>query len=130
MPTPSEDDLQKALVIWLDGNPDRDGVPRRTPALRPGVVYWHTPNGGQRSAREGANFKKMGVKAGIHDLLFLWGGLYGLELKEPGGNGRLSRAQELMHPRLLAAGMIASAVIDNLAEAKAWIIRHGLAIDC
>ena len=139
MPAPSEFDLQRALCIWLDGNPDKDGRPRTTPALAPGVVYWHTPNGGNRDAREGKRLKESGVKAGVHDLFFLrptqftegtWGLLFGMELKEPGGKGRLSKAQEDMHPRLLRAGLAASVVVDNLADAKAWAIAHGLAIQC
>jgi hypothetical protein len=75
--------------------------------LRPGVVYWHTPNSGEgRSAFQGKTLKQQGVKAGIHDLLFLWGGIFGLEMKKPGGV--LSPAQRRMHPLLLAAGMVAS----------------------
>lgn len=139
MPTPSEFDLQRALCIWLDGNPDREGKPRTTPALAPGVEYWHTPNGGDRDLREAKRLKQSGVKAGVHDLFFLrltdfgalgrWGLLFGLELKEPGGKGRLSPAQRAMHPRLLRAGLAASTVIDDLASAKAWLIAHRLAIN-
>jgi hypothetical protein len=122
MPQPSEFDLQRAVCIWLDGSRTRP------PALRPGVVYWHTPNGGKRSAFEAKRFKEMGVKAGIHDHLFLADGrLYGLEYKEPGG-GSLSPAQLAMHPRLLAAGMFASAVVDTLADAKACLYNWRLTI--
>lgn len=140
MPTPSEFDLQKALCGWLDGWPDRNNVPRKTPALAPGVVYWHTPNGGRRDAHEARRFKESGVKAGVHDLLFLrptqfesgvWGLLFGLELKEPGGSQppekHLNAAQRIMHPRMLAAGMAASVTLDDLAAAKAWCIHYQLA---
>lgn len=143
MPTPSEWDLQRALCIWLDGNPDPSGNPRVTPALAPGVVYWHTPNGGQRDLREAKRLKQSGVKAGVHDLLFLrptqfesgvWGLLFGLELKEPGGSQppekHLNAAQRIMHPRLMRAGMAVSTVLDDLAAAKAWCIHHDLAIAC
>lgn len=121
---PDEADIQRAVCIWLDGNPDAKGMPRTTPALLPGVVYWHTPNGGGRSVVEGVRFKQAGVKAGIHDLLFLWGGLYGLEMKKPGGS--LSPAQIAMHPRLLAAGMVQSAVADSLESARATLRGWGL----
>lgn len=120
----TEHDIQRAICIWLDGNPDASGRPRTTPALRPGVVYWHTPNGGGRSVVEGVRFKQAGVKAGIHDLLFLWGGIYGMELKKPGGS--LSPAQIAMHPRLLAAGMVASAVVDSLQGAREVLQQWGL----
>jgi hypothetical protein len=131
MPAPSEFDLQRALVIWLDGNPDRDGRPRVRPALAPGVVYFHVPNGGDRNAFEAKRLKQSGVKAGVPDLIFLaYQRFYCLELKEPGGKGRLSPAQREMHPRLIAAGATALATLDNLAEAKAWCIANSLAVAC
>ncbi len=132
MPAITEFDLQRAFCIWLDGNPDRNGVPRVQPALAPGVVYWHTPNGGSRSQSEGARFKQIGVKPGIHDLLFLrptqfesgvYGLLFGMEWKEP-GKGRLSESQLTMHPRLMSAGMAASCVVDNLQDAKDFCRRY------
>lgn len=127
---PDEADIQRALCIWLDGNPDAAGRPRVTPALIPGVVYWHTPNSGEgRNAYQGKILKQQGVKAGVHDLLFLWGGLYGLELKRPGGV--LSAAQTKMHAAMRAAGMVATATVDSLEGARGilrgWgLIRPGL----
>ncbi|WP_448043737.1 VRR-NUC domain-containing protein [Bradyrhizobium liaoningense] len=130
MPLPTEFDLQRALCGWLDGWPDRSGIPKVTPALAPGVVYFHVPNGGGRSAIEGARLKQSGVKAGVPDLIFLaHQRFYCLELKEPGGNGRLSPAQLAMHPRLIDAGVTALATLDNLAEAKAWCVRNFLALN-
>lgn len=122
----TEFDIHRALVLWLRGNPDRDGNPRTTPALASGVVFWHTPNGGERrDAFEGKRLKELGTLAGIHDLLFLaQGRLFGLELKKPGG--RPSPAQIALHPRLLEAGMVASAVVDNLDDAKAFCRLHRL----
>ncbi len=111
---PTEHDIQRAICIWLNK------------ALKPGVVYWHTPNGGGRNVVEGVRFKQAGVKAGIPDLLFLWGGLYGLELKKPGGV--LSPAQREMHPRLTAAGMVACETVDNLADARQVITSWGLVL--
>lgn len=130
MPAPSEFDLQRALCIWLDGNPDRNGVPRVKPALAPDVVYFHVPNGGDRDLREAKRLKQSGVKAGVPDLIFLaYQRFYCLELKEPGGKGRLSPAQREMHPRLIAAGATAIATLDDLEQAKAWCICHRLAVD-
>ncbi|MGX9443926.1 hypothetical protein ACWX0K_15290 [Nitrobacteraceae bacterium UC4446_H13] len=137
-----EHDLQRAIVIWLQGNPDKSGNPRTTPALAPGVVFWHTPNGGERrDAFEGKRLKDLGTLAGVHDLLFLrptqftegvFGLLFGLELKKPGGrqppSRQLNPAQVALHPRLLAAGMAASCVADNLADAKAFCTLHRLAV--
>jgi hypothetical protein len=137
-----EHDLQRALVLWLTGNPDKSGRPRVTPALAPGVVFWHTPNGGERrDAFEGKRLKELGTLAGVHDLLFLrptrftegtYGLLFGLELKKPGGpqppSRQLNPAQVALHPRLIAAGMAASIVVDNLADAREFCRLHRLAI--
>lgn len=130
MPQPSEWDMQAALCGWLDGWPDRSGKPKYQPALAPGVVYFHVPNGGDRNAFEAKRLKQSGVKAGVPDLMFLaYQRFYCLELKEPCGKGRLSPAQQLMHPRLIAAGATALATLDNLADARAWCISHHLAVD-
>lgn len=143
MPPPIlEFDLHRAVVLWLTGNPDKSGTPRTTPALAPGVVFWHTPNGGERrDAFEGKRLREMGVQAGVHDLLFLrptqftegvFGLLFGLELKKPGGaqppTRQLSKAQQAMHPRLMTAGMAASCVADNLDDARAFCRLHRLAV--
>lgn len=42
-------------------------------ALRPDVLFWHTPNGGLReNKREAAKLKAMGVLPGVADLQFHW----------------------------------------------------------
>lgn len=126
--TITEFDLQRAFCIWLDGNPDKNGAPRVKPALHINVVYFHVPNGGARNAAEGSRFKQIGVKAGIPDLVFFaYQRFYLMEWKAPGE--RPSKVQELMHPRLIAAGATDLIVVDNLADAKAWTIRHSLAVD-
>lgn len=114
-----EFDLQRAFFQWCVGWPDSKGVPTKPPALLPGVECWHTPNGGNRNAFEGKRLKESGVQPGVPDLLFLARGqLYGMEWKKPGGV--LSPAQKAMRPRLMAAGMAASCVVDNLADARTW----------
>jgi len=143
MPEPSEFDLQRAFTIFLNGSLDkRTGLWRIPPALAPNVVAWHTPNsaagrGGRNNALEGKWFKEIGVLAGIHDYFFLrptkftegtFGLLFAIEFKEPGGKGRLSPAQLELHPRLAAAGLAASCVVDNLADAKEFCRVHMLTI--
>lgn len=129
MTAPSEFDLQRALTIWTKGERwaagSAKGQWKIEPALLPGVVAWHTPNGGKREAFEAKRLVQSGVEAGIPDYFFLWGTLYFLELKEPGGNGRLSPAQERVLPRLRAAGAVGR-VVDNLADAKAAVTEWGL----
>lgn len=116
---PTEFEIQRALCLWLD----RPGV------LVPGVVYWHTPNGGsRRDAFEGKRLKQIGLKAGVHDLLFLWGGLYGLEMKAP--DGTRSEAQIDMHGKMLAAGMVASATVDDLQDARRHLFAWNLVTTC
>ena len=135
MPTILEFDVQRAFTIWFKGERWKKGPLKGQwkvmPAKLPGVVAWHTPLGGERrDAFEGMRLNEIGVEAGIHDYLFLWGGLYGLEFKKPGGAQppakQLSDSQLRMHPLLMAAGMIASAVVDNPEDAKAFVRRHGL----
>jgi hypothetical protein len=115
MPQIQEYDLQRAFVIWAIGIPKKGIVG----ALLPGIVAWHTPNGGKRDAFEAKRLKDMGVVSGVPDYWLLWGTLYGLEFKKPGA-GRLSDAQIELHPRLIHAGAVI-ATVDNLADAKAQI---------
>lgn len=125
---PSEFEIQRALCIWLDGNPDRNGVPRVRPALRPDAIYFHTPNGGARDAVEGARFKLIGVKAGIFDVTFLWAARFWvLELKDL--KGSLTPAQLSMWKRYEGAGATGIAVANSLAAAKAQVINWGIAAD-
>lgn len=135
MPTIQEYDLQKAFTIFYKGERWKKGPQKGQwkvlPAALPGVVAWHTPNGGERrDAFEGMRLNDIGLEAGVPDYLFLWGGLYGLEFKKPGGKQppteQLSDSQRTMHPRLLAAGLVAIETVDNLDAAKAFVRRHGL----
>ena len=50
--------------------------------LRREVMFFHVPNGGKRNVREAAKLKRMGVLAGVPDLIFIRAGaVYMLELK-------------------------------------------------
>jgi len=51
---PTEADEQIVFASWLDINQ---------------ILYFHPPNGGFRNEREGAKFKRMGVKAGVPDIV-------------------------------------------------------------
>jgi hypothetical protein len=62
----------------------------------PDILAFHVPNGGKRSAREGAKFKRQGVLAGVPDILIIkqkgsFSG-FAIELKVKGG--RLSPSQK------------------------------------
>lgn len=68
------------------------------------AVAFHVPNGGSRNAREAANLKRQGVRAGVPDILIVHDGrVHGLELKS--AKGTISDSQQTMFPRLRAAGM-------------------------
>ena len=51
--------------------------------LAPEVFFFHTLSGGGRSKAEAGIFKAMGVKPGVHDLIFMWPerNLLSIELK-------------------------------------------------
>ena len=109
-----EDDLQAACIAAF-----RYEHPRLA-----GLLF-AIPNGGNRSAREGARLKKQGVISGVPDLQLAvpvppFAGLF-LELKV--GANRPSPAQRLMLERLTAAGYRA-VVVYSLAEFRAEISAY------
>ena len=95
----SEDSIQKSILTWAGYMKYKDGT------LADYLV--HCPNGGGRSLGEGANFKKMGVKAGYPDLILdiARGGYHGLriELKKLKGS-KTDQAQKERIKMLNAEG--------------------------
>ena len=86
-----EQDLQISIVQWMKRNLSKE------------VVFFHVPNGGNRSLREGAIFKAMGVVAGVPDLIIAWPGIIAaIELKA--GKGSASEAQLEVQERMKAIG--------------------------
>jgi len=107
-----EEQIQAAVVLHM------------TVRALPGVVWFHVPNGGGRTAAEAGRFKALGVKAGVPDILALRAGqLFALELKAQGG--RVSDAQREMLAALKAAGAEA-AVAWGLDEALEILERWGV----
>lgn len=107
-----EEQIQAAVVLHLHVR------------AMPGVVWWHTPNGGYRNATEAGRFKALGVKAGIPDLIALRAGqLFAIELKAPGG--RVSEAQREMLAALEQAGA-KTAVAFGLDDALDVLERWGV----
>lgn len=126
MPAILEHDIQRAYILWARGHQRKDGTWNPAPALLPGVLCWSVPNGGYRDGFEAKRLKEEGTMPGIPDVHHLWGGLFCIEFKKPGG--RLSPAQIELHPRLIAAGAKV-ATVDNLADAKRQAILWGLAME-
>lgn len=62
------------------------------------------PNGGNRSLIEAVNLKRQGVKAGVPDIIIIYGGkAHGLELKAKAG--KVSDSQKVTFPLMRGAGM-------------------------
>lgn len=60
----------------------------------PDVLCFAVPNGGKRTMIEASMLKKMGVMAGVSDLLLFWvGGMGAIELKRPDKAAYASDAQ-------------------------------------
>lgn len=91
---------------------------------RPGVIFYHCPNGEQRSPRTGARLKSMGVLRGVADIcLVLPGGASAfLELKRPGG--RPSEFQRAFRNECETAGA-GYAVADTPEEAVSVLLGWG-----
>lgn len=59
-PEPLEEQIQRSLVEQLRWR------------CRPGVIWFHVPNGGYRWKTTAATLKALGVRAGVADLQFIW----------------------------------------------------------
>jgi hypothetical protein len=87
-----EQEMHKAIVAHLRLR----GVP--------GLVWWHTPNGGRRRPKEAAIMKGLGVLPGVSDLILIHRGhVYALELKA-GDQSRPTIAQMEFISNLNEAG--------------------------
>ena len=113
LPEPSELQIHIAVVARL------------RLLCRPGIIYWHTPNGGLReNKREAAKLRAMGVLPGVADLQFLYPcaqpNLF-LELKARGR--KLTPDQEVFRDLVRAAGH-AYEWTDSLDEAIRILIQY------
>lgn len=93
---------------------------------RPGVVFWHTPNGGARSGVTGAMLKALGTRAGVPDLLFILppsGRIAGLELKA--GRGKPTDQQQRFGQELVEAGGLWSWA-NNIDDVLSTLTRWGV----
>lgn len=92
--------------------------------IEPGWIWFHVPNGEQRTKSAGGRLKRMGVKAGVSDFLLVsptGGMLHALELKRRGLKPTMIQMQFL--GQVNAAGG-KGAWVDTFDEAvmalKAW----------
>jgi hypothetical protein len=105
-----EDVIQKAICKYLD--------------MRK-VCYWAVPNGGSRSAIEGAKLKATGTKSGVPDITVVYDGMYwGLEIKRPANDkhpkGYLTQSQKDMHEKIRNAGGSVKTVY-SVADVILWL---------
>lgn len=102
----SEDDLQIACM-------------RYTRLSYPKVLSIHVPNGGSRSQREGERFKRMGVLAGVCDVLVFEPrqGYNGLAIELKIGNNKSTEDQLAVQHQLVLAGWL---VITDVRAVDAY----------
>ena len=90
----------------------------------PGLVWFHCPNGGYRTATEARIMKGLGVKAGVADLILVHDGrFYALELKTKTGKATESQLKFITHWQL--AGGIGY-IAHGLDDAVQWLESNGL----
>jgi hypothetical protein len=92
--------------------------------LTPDTFFFAVPNGGFRTKAEAGILIGQGVKPGVPDLIFIYGGrAFGLELKAK--KRGLSRNQKETIPRLQRAGMVIG-VARTLDEAIAFLRANNI----
>lgn len=101
-----EQNLQIACVHWFNLQyPNFQGL------------LFHVPNSAKRGVVEGAMFKRMGVVAGVPDLLFVYQSCtYAFELK--GAKGKLSDSQKAIHKTWSKQGIKVEIVKDVMDFVK------------
>ena len=110
---PTEAQIHCAVVEYLE----RFG--------KPGVFWFHVPNGELRARATGGKLKAMGTRKGVPDLIFIKDGqTFALELKRPGQHP--SADQRIAMRDMAAAGAEVS-VVHGLDYALDTIREWGLA---
>lgn len=98
-------------------------------AAAPGVLWLHIPNQGKRSVAMGAELKRMGLRPGASDLLFVKDGqVYFLEVKAK--DGRLSDEQKQFAVDACDAGATVGwcySIDDALRTLRSWGILRSRA---
>lgn len=110
LPQPTEAEIHRAVVAQL-----------RLRAA-PGVVWFHVPNDGKRSPGTYKRLQAMGLRAGVHDLVFVHRGhFYSLEIKS--ARGRPTAEQMRFSSDINAAGghaMIVNELDRAIRALECW----------
>jgi len=110
IPEPPEDSLHKSVADLLDAHL----LLPATWTTFPAGLYVLNPAAAGR-------LKRLGLKAGMPDILVFWHGCVGIELKRDSGTRQ--REQKFMHLRLEAAG-IPVYVCRSLEAVADALVRH------
>ena len=112
-PEPSEFQIQSALIKRLRLQ------------CRPGVTYFAVPNGELRPDKQGAKLKAMGVRPGVSDLIFFWGGPNVLCLELKSRTGSLTPEQKIFRDEISIKGC-SFEVAHSIDQAVKILIHHGI----
>lgn len=96
----------------------------------PGLVAWHTPNGGKRKPIEASIFMSLGVRAGVSDIIAVHQGkVFALELKAPGGRATEKQLEFLADIERAGAFTCLAVGIDQaIAALEAWGLLRGSSV--
>jgi hypothetical protein len=99
--------------------------------INPQWIFCHIASGERRDIVTASRLKRMGVKPGFPDLMFIGpDGIYWLELKARGG--RLSEAQGAIAAHLIASGhgyLCSSNYREIIETLKSWgVLRSGISV--
>jgi hypothetical protein len=91
------------------------------------AFYFHPANGGQRTAIEAAILSGLGVRAGVPDLIIIYGGeVFGLELKAEGGKPTGLQLETQTAMRRASAKVATAIGLDRaLHQLEAWHLLRG-----
>lgn len=94
-------------------------------SAKPRVIYFHCPNGEQRSKRTGAKLKTMGVLPGVADIILVAprGIVHFLELKR---RGAPRSENQIAFADACSIGHVPYGVVDNFEDARAQLIAWDL----
>lgn len=106
-----EDNLQMAVADYLR-------------IACPNVLWWHTPNGGKRNAREAGRLKRMGVLPGVADIVLHWGNKKAAMELKVGQRTQTANQTTFMHQWIHHGGQYA--VCRSLDEVQAALKIWGV----
>ena len=99
-------------------------------AVKKNFIFFAVPNGGKRDKREASLLKAMGVRPGVHDLVFLLHGGKTVLIEMKAEEGRLSASQEEFHGTATGLGhrsytVTASLPTQAISEIYRILVENG-----